>query len=108
MIERGIFEPGLTGDSRHQPVARQMHLVDDFHADRIERFPRVMPQQSGNYKGDREQGEEARRGRQRKRERGELRKFSFFDRHNHPAILPLAVIEEFASLCFLKEKASAF
>ena len=65
MEKRRVLEPGLAGDPRYQPVARNLHLVDHFNADGVERFPRVVREEPGEHEPEREQREQPQGWRQR-------------------------------------------
>jgi hypothetical protein len=62
VIERGIFQVGLAGDARHDPVAREVHLVRDLDGDDVEGAPGVVPDQARRDERQGDQGQYGMRG----------------------------------------------
>ena len=57
VVERGVFEKRLAGDARHQPVAREVHLLHDLDGDDVEGAPGIVADQPrrDERQGDQEQ-----------------------------------------------------
>ena len=90
--QRRIFQPGFPGNAGHQPVPRQLHLVDDFDTDRVERLPGFVRKQARQDEREGQQGEQAARGRQgdqgAQRAHGGLTRCGL---RGHPGILPSGI-----------------
>jgi hypothetical protein len=65
-VTSGGLEPGLAGDARHHPVARDVHLVRDLDADRVEGLPEIVLDQARRDECQRDQHQHRGSGRQRK------------------------------------------